>query len=532
MSTKVNKSTTVEPPVAGTTVIGGATAIPNTAAAPIGATSSGKVLSLNDILLGMKSCSKLDSAALNYVDEINRIFADGNQHITSFPVSTDKIEARCFMDETTKTAVNILFAETHQSLDLTPPAARSKEVMDAAIAIKNEAKVVQSIVVNKDDYGLAGNMAAFLSNAFKTVGSGAAANLSAANFKNVKISAITNIEMVRSYIRQISPHATPSRDDIGVLLCIEVPTQNVINGRIENEQKPFMALTGYTRVMNPQDANTGIKFVPIPTITDIVTSIPNPNLLAMALPLAADAFIVQALWTRPYTTFRSGMPNLGNLIQDAASKKPLFVDSNEAFHTFIRTYMTNPYLAIDITEGRARALGIDALIGNPAGVMNNIKNFFGADAAIDLTSRNPILMMFQNYTGTYLDKGVVKDTRCVDYLEMASKFTDHKQISHLLLQPNQPQMRIEAVRGIFPDATKSLYITTTVILDAFAISNMAQAVGAAGIAPQYDMPSSGNYQINFLGIQGANAFTGFSQGNMGFGRSNMAGFANIYSSLY
>ena len=529
MSTKVNKSTSVEPPVS-STVIGGATAIkPNTN--PIGATSSGKVLTLNEILNGMKSCSKLDSAALDYVDEIDRIFKDSNQNISSFSVGTDKIEARCFIDETTKTAINILFADTHQSLDLTPPAIRAKDVMDAAVATRPDAKVVQSIVIEKDSYGLAGNMAAFLSNAFKTVGGGTAANISAENFQNVKISAITNIEMVRNYVRQISPHATPARDDIGVLLCIEVPTENRINGRSEVEQKPFMAITGYTRIMNPQDANTGVKFVPIPTITDIVTSIPNPNLLAMALPLAADAFIVQALWTRPYTTFRSGMPNLGNLIQDPASKKPLFIDSNDAFHTFTRTYMTNPYLAIDITEGRARALRIDNLLSDPFSVMNNIKNFF-KDQTLDLTSRNPVLMMFHNYTGTYLDKGVVKDTRCVDYLEMASKFTDHKQIGHLLVQPNQPQMRIETVRSIFPDATKSLYITTTVILDAFAISSMTNAVSNARLVPAYDMPSSGNCPITFLGIQGANAFTGFSTANMGFGRSNMAGFANIYSSLY
>ena len=80
MSTKVNKTASVEPPVAGSAVIGGATAIP-AATTPIGATTGGKVLSLNDILLGMKSCSKLDSAALNYVDEINRIFAK-NGHLS------------------------------------------------------------------------------------------------------------------------------------------------------------------------------------------------------------------------------------------------------------------------------------------------------------------------------------------------------------------------------------------------------------------------------------------------------------------
>jgi hypothetical protein len=535
---KNNTDTTIAPPPAtGTGVIGGASPVVDTT--PIN-TGSARAMTLSSILQTMKSSSKLDGAAMAYVEQITKVLTDGNEHISSVPVSTSKVEARAFILDSTKQAIVLIFAKSHQALDMTPSALRAIEVAEALKANHTGVTIVQTIVVTEEDYALAGNMAAYISNAFKTLGGSDAANITVDALKDLKISIVTNIDAVRAYIRQISPHAVPARDDIGILLCIDEPKKNTLNGYTEVEQIPFMAITGYTRIMNPQDAATGMKFVPIPTITDIVSAIPNPSLLAMALPLAADAFICKSLWCRPYSTFRAGQPNLGNLMMDPSTKKPCFTDSAESFHAFIRNYMVNPFLAIDITEGRARPLGIDHLINNAEAIMSNIKSF--------LTTKNPVvgqtmtfepagqqvwIMQFANFTGTYMEKGQVKDTRCVDYLELAAKVTDHKRIDHLLLQPSQPQVKIENIRGIYPEATKSLYVTTTIVLNAPIVAGMASALTSI-IKLNYDMPQNGNYNIaSLLGQTPANNFDGFASFNTGFGRvSNVQQtLSNIYSNL-
>lgn len=522
------------PPATGTGVIGGATSAVADAT-PINNTPAG-AMSMFDILQGMKSSSKLDAAAIAYIDNLAKVFSDGKEGITAVPVSTSKVEARAFIHDASKYAINLIFSKSHQTLDMTPAALRAIEVKDALLAQHPEARIVQTIVVTEEDYALAGNMAAYISNCFKTLSGGAASTITVDALREFKISIVTNIDAVRAYVRQVSPHAVPARDDIGILLCIETQKKN-INGFSEPEQIPFMAVTGYTRIMNPQDAATGVKFVPIPTITDVVSSIPNQSLLAMALPLAADAFICQSLWCRPYATFRAGQPNLGNLIMDPNTKKPCFTNSAEEFHAFIRNYMVNPYLAIDITEGRARPIGIDNLLVNPASVMNSIRAFLTssnqANNVVTVPTADVGLMTFANYTGTYMEKGQIKDTRCVDYLELAAKVTDHKQIDHLLLQPNQPQVKIEAVRGIFPEATKSLYVTTTVVLNAPVVATMSQALNA-NIKLNYDMPQNGNFNITSLLAQNAaNKFDGFATFNVGFGRQNNVyqQLGNIYTNL-
>ena len=535
MSTKTNtKSAAVNPPASA--IIGGGNPIIPDNIAPTG-TGSAKAASFFDIVGSMNSSSRLDSAAIEYVEKIQKIFDDGRDGITSVPLSTSKVEARAFIHDASKNCINIIFAESNQSLDKTPVALRTLDVYNAAKAYDGSLNIIQTIAVTKEDYALAGNMAAHISNCFKSLGTGVAANITVDKLKDLEIGVVTNIDAVRDYVRKVSPHAVPSRDDYGILLCLERPVTG-LNGYREVEQIPFMAITGYTRIMNPQDAQTGTKFVPIPTITDIVTSLTNPNLLAMALPLAADAFICQSLWCRPYLQLTTGKPNLGNLILDGSTKKPFFINNPDEFHTFLRTYMVNPFLAVDVTEGRARPLFIDTLIDKPNVILNGIANFFGRtyNDIVGVNEQNPNpeirIMEFSNYTGTYVDKGQIKDTRCVDYLDLATKVTNHREIAHLLLQSNRPQDRIEAVRNIYNEATKPLYLTTTVVLDAAIIMRIIGYLNQT-IRKHYDIASDGNLNITSLLMSRGNNFDAFGGNNTGFIRQNFSAgtFGNLYSGL-
>ena len=539
MSTKT-KTSSIQPPSGAT--IGTETATPFGGGPVETKTATGlHAPNLFDVLRETKSSSNLDADAMAYINEINRIFRDSNEQISSIPINVDKIEARVFVHDASKNAIILVFADTYQSLDSVPPTSTLGAVHSALMLRDSSITVVQSIVVCKQDYARAGKMAAFISNAFLTLAGGAASNLNVDMLKNMNIVAITAIEKVREYVRNVSPHAVPDRDDIGVLICLEKQTNNRINGlQREAELIPFLAITGYTKIMNPQEAATGDRFVAIPTITSIVSSIPNAALVSMALPFAADAFISQHLWERPYLTFRTGYPNLGNLIKDQTSKKPLFTDNAMVFRQFLATHMTNPYLAIDITEGRARPVGIDVLILHPERIMDKIVKFYDSKTVDDKDKfimnfgpNNGCLLFFSNYTGSYVDKGVIKDTRYVDFLDLACKVQNHAEIEGFLVQPNQPQIRIESVRNIYPENTKSLYTTTTIILDANAVCQMVNAIRVNNLHIRYDIPMSNNIDLNrFSTNSSTNTFTGFSASGYGFSpQTFVPGIAGVYNYL-
>ncbi len=477
---------------------------------------SNKAIPLLDLMASMRSTSRLSAEGRDYIDQLKRILTDAKEGIAFKRLSSDKIEALCVVHESTHMAINLLFDESHTTIDNTPAAMRAYDVKAQAEAVDGTVNIQQSIVVTKLDYPRVEQMAAFISNFFKVLVSDAS-RMDIRSLTGIKFSVVTNAEMVRNFVSKLSPHAVAARDDIGVLICIDVPSQ-APNGQRLVEQRPFMAITGYTRILDPQNTNQGVKFIPIPTITDIVCSIPNRNLIAMALPIAADAFIVQSLWTQPYKDLSKGKPNLGSLC--VVDGKPVPCQTVEQLRAFIHNYLCQPFLAIDITEGRARPQGIDALTNAPARVLDSIAKFLSTNT-LDWSnpSNNPIIMEFFNYTGYYLDKGQYKDTRCVDYLDLATKVGDVRTIAGFLVQPKLDNVMFDNIKAIHAgETTKSVYRTTTVLLNAPVVSWMTKSLRDANINVTYDIPASGNTNIDgLINMTEATNFQPFAGVNQGFG---------------
>ena len=483
----------------------------------IGTNSSEKAMTLLELMANMRSTSRLGEEARNYIDQLKRILTDAKEEITIKRLSSDKIEAVCAVHEASHYAINLLFDESHTSIDNTPAAMRVYDVKSQVEATDRTINVQQSIVVTKLDYSRVEQMAAFIANFFKVL-TDAAASMTIDSMAGIKFSVITNAEMVRNFVAKLSPHAVPARDDIGVLICIDVPT-TAPNGQKVVEQRPFMAVTGYTRILDPQNTNQGVKFIPIPTVTDIVCSIPNRNLIAMALPIAADAFIVQSLWTQPYKDLSKGKQNLGSLC--VVDGKPVPCQTVEQLRAFIHNYMCQPFLAIDITEGRARPQGIDALTNAPARVFDSIARFMNTECiqwSDPIKKIDPIIIEFLNYTGYYMDKGAYKDTRCVDYLDLATKVSDVRSIAGFLIQPKLENATFDAIKAIHAgETTKSVYRTTTVVLNAPIVTWMADAMRNK-INVSYDIPASGNVNVDgMLAMTAATNFQPFAGVNQGFG---------------
>lgn len=494
-------------------------------------------------LLSMLHChttaSKCGEEARKYIDAILAYFKDHNKRIVSIPIPNEKIEGRVFLDEDIKAGVLVLFAETNAGLDGVPAAERGPEVAQAFKAMRKDVPAILcSVVVDKVDYACADKMATAMMNSFQSYTMAETA-MTTESVKGLKFQVVTNPETVRAYVQSISPHAIPARDDIGVLVCIEQPKQQTPGlpyNSFEKDYIPLFAMTGYTRIMSPEQAGMGggiggVRFVPIPTISDIVTNMPDRRLLSMVLPIAADAFILQSVWSRPYSSFAKDRPNLGALMLDPKTKAPMFLSTPEDLHGFAGAYLTQPFLAIDIADGRYRMLGIDDMVYNINNIIQSIESFLTTSLTATNQNFNPIVMRFKNWAGTVQVDGRVIDSRNVDYLSLATKTSDIKQIAHFLTQPHKASERMEQIKALYPDA-KALYSIDTLILDSSLITQIAALLNQA-LVLTYDTPTSGNWNITQLLTSGANNFQNLNSMSRGFAPSyyNPAMTGNPYANI-
>lgn len=519
--------------------------VSSAAAAPRAAanTAAPKVF---DMARAVNPGSGLGEEGRRYCDRIMSYFIDNKRAVTSLPLNARKIEGRAFIDEATNRAVILAFVETNNNLDGMPPAARAGDLADVLAMVRGSAKdtrVIETIVIDTVDYACVDKMATALFNLFLV--DEIATGFSVESWDGARVKFITAPDKVRNYIRSISPHAVPARDDIGVLVCLEErqdPNAFSLTGHREKEYRELFAITGYTRIFAPEQGGalnyggtTTPKFMPIATITDIVTPIPDLKMLGAALPFAVEVFINKSLWSRPYQNFNKEQPNLGSLITDSKSKAPYFLSSIGDLLNFSRTYLTQPFLAVDITEGRYRIRGLDALASNIGAVLDQLIDFVGPtnweaeqNAARErITEKNAALLNFTNITGTVSVNGAPVDSRCVDYLSLATKCNDISKIAHFLVQPMQLQARIEQVRELFPE-TKSLYITDTVVLP----STLVEILGRA-FSKHIVVDPEGQAQDGSLNLTGLLNSTGNIYGNLSFGSPaySNAGYQrpNLYS---
>lgn len=474
---------------------------------------------LSEFLKGTASATGLSEEGQFYIQKIDKKLVDFKSTISSYPIATTRAEGRAFIDEQSKFAINLIFAETYGAVDSNSISEQSRDFANMLKNMRADAKLLQSIVVRKEDYAKADNMAAFIMNSINSCVKGDTLNIE--SLRNERFSVITRKEAVDDWTAKNSPHAVPARNDIGILLCIDVPTGTVNRfNQPEIDQQPFMAITGYTRILSPEDTGAG-KFIPVAVITDVICKIPNQNLMALALSVATDAFIMQSLWSRPYASFaQKDQPNLGNLYTDPKTQQPYNIQSVDEFHRFVNESLIKPFLAVDITEGRARPVGIDAMIyqDKRGEFVSSLQAFLGNGVyggfGPEILGRDVAVWMCRNFTGVYQENGVAKDTRWVDYLRLAPKMQNAlSTIRPLLRQSNLPEGHIGEVKKIFTDGVENLYTTTTVVLDSKLAIAIATILNQAGVKLNYDTPSSSTYSVAPLMTSQANDFTGFSQMN-------------------
>ena len=428
--------------------------------------------------------------------------------ISYLPIKTPRVEGISVVDSAKKLAINLLFGETYQAtVDTSNPTDQTEEIYRIIQTQDPSIQPIETVTVDKPDYVKSDNMAAWCLNMFRCASSDVTDHLVAGSFSGNRFTVKTDINAVRDFIAKVSPHAIPARDDIGVLVFVEVSKTNS-QGVRTIEQIPLFAATGYTHIMASDPNLIGGatfgdagKFLPIVTITDIVSHIPSTRLLSIALPICIDAFITNQMWQRPYGTFKNDAPNIGNVLTLDGNKQG-FCDNKQTFYSTLNTYYAKPFIALDVTRGRCRPLNIDNIGIRPQVVMHDLEQFVGHPIVEAGMENNFVVRQWVSITGRYTENGVEKDTRNVDFFNLATKIKDNSQIWPWLQQPANINGQIDAIKQLYGAATP-LYLNTTYVLHSTVVDQIAIALANSGIRPTYDV--EGDQNINLMGLTASNA---------------------------
>lgn len=463
----------------------------------------------------MSAPTGLSAEGVAYFKQIEDYIVSNKATIEIIPITTTRAEGRAYLDSASKITFVLIAAESYRNIDGSCLANLTTEFSTVLKSLRPDAALRQCIEVVKADYTKAANMAAFIINSIAAKKS--EGELTLDSYKGIRFSIITRKEAVDEFVAAVSPHAIPARNDNGILICVDVPTgQFDRHQRAEYVAKPIMAVTGYTRFLCPQ--NTGAqKYIPLALITDIVSCIPNRAVLPLALAFAADAYCNRQIWSRPYTKFaEKGAPNLGSLFTDPTSNKPFKIATLDEFNRFSNDSLMKPFIGLDITEGRARLLEIDALVTKDGRA--NFKSYMGIfggqswDQNLANTIGDITIWWGQNNTGTFAVNGVQYDTRCADYLKMLDLLNDPVRARAFLFQDPNPNAHIALIREAIGDGVQNLYRTDTLAFHSTFMNCLIGMVNKGELNFQYDVADTTHYSVDAFMNTNANQFVGFTGG--------------------
>jgi hypothetical protein len=416
--------------------------------------------------------------------------------------------------------VGLIFEESYTATDATPPACAKADLVTRCSTVLAGVTLLETIVVRKEEYDRAGQMASFIKNTIISSANGHLSTMSLEAFGGTEYLVTADMQRVRSFIQQRSPHAVPARDDIGVLLYAKAPKadapQSTFNPRDRYNLVPVMAITGYTQfflqapvtTMAPGGMAFGQpKFMPMTIVTDIVADLRNPQMMAIGLALAVDAFIIRYGWLNQFNSYTENEPNIGRLINDPKTNRPWVAKNVAQRDDFLQKYLTSPtpLLAIDVQEGRARIPSLSYLIRNHEQLLAALSKFTGQDFG----KMDPVVGRYPQFDGqVVLGSTQTVDSRCIDFLRMAVDIPNTDDLARFLLQLTDIRAGLEEVRRLFPNTTVGLYATMRCVLQPAFVTMVASGLQSR-IRIEYDFNNQQS-AYNLQQIATANNFLGFT----------------------
>lgn len=345
-----------------------------------------------------------------------------------------------------------------------------------------------------------------------------------------------NTEQAKRAIDSMSPHAVPSRVDVGFMVTFKPKNnQNLQVGqgaRITEQAKPYLAVGGYTEVFGPYpdpNAQNRMKYIPVFKITEIVAVAPVMGSILVAVLAAVQLICQQGLWLQQFSSFAKGAPNLGNMML-ATGGKMWHAETIQDRDEFVATNFQQPYLALSIVEGRRR-IPMLAMFEDPA-KSNQIyaaaARFFGAkDGIPGATQVGQIVGV--DYIGVYGSGDNLRDSRDLTYLDLAAKNAgvDPNVASTLLRFSKTPKDRAQ-LASQYLQGFQPLYREVTVALHSDFLGLVSRQKGAA--LNLTDVSGGLNYMPALAMSGNFNNFSTFSPIiGMGVNGQNLGGQQNMWN---
>lgn len=477
-----------------------------TTEAPVSAGVNVQARGLLDIARSCTQLSTLNAAGKVFVENLKAIIAGANCNINVTQISTDALEGVVIHTPDNAVAILLILADNCRypkelsPTSLIPTFANLWKQMSGSVQ-----PFAQAPTITPAEYDRVERIANTAINVIKVHLGEIDINLAAMTATGLNVS--TNRLKAIDFIEAVSPHAVHARDDI--TLTISVNTKDDIirptTGFNQNEyqaETTICALTGYTDFVDCGLIDGKKKFRPIITITDVVSVIPSPKIIALLLPLAVDAFIQKRGWLAPFKRLGTGYPNIGNLVRDA-KKKPVGLTKVEELDAFVNTMLVQPVLAMDVTDGRFRLPGMDAFVAASAAERAYLPalmdGLFGGNlfqsTILQATIPGP-----SEVIGVYRDQ-TMKDTRCLDYLEFSKSVPNTELYDKLLNATVHPLDRIAVQTDLIPEIIP-MYIMRKSFIDANFATQVAAALASVkgiNIIPDYN----GAYNAGLPNLDGA-----------------------------
>ena len=477
-----------------------------------------------ELLSGLDTPSHLDVAGQEYLDAVKASLDKGGMGCTFHRVTGSNYEA-CVIEKS-NIGIALVFADSYQNTNDLPVAAVRMDISQKLQLINAAVKIDQVIVVTKADYARAEKMATFVKNEINCQLNPSFADVTVDSFRGEQFVASMDIGAVRQYIDQRSPHATPARGDVGIILYAQKQKQQPQGfGRPEIEKHGLFAVTGYTTFYMAPNINMvgmtpsfgSVKYLPMFVITDIVADLKSPAIVAAAISLAIEGFILKQGWVNQFSSFAKNSPNVGRLIKDDQGN-PWFAKDLAQRNEFFASYLTTmqPMLAIDVQEGRAHIGCLSDMVFNPANFTAQMGKFAKANVTC---GKNPFVSCYRSFDGVVTKPNQeVVDSRAIDFLSLAVDIANTNELAGFLQMPQDARLTLANIKKHYPTTTEALYVTYRAIIEPAFFNEVAGHLrGAMNMTYEY---SNDTQIFDLSGIASNYSFTqfgGLASGGFGSG---------------
>lgn len=382
--------------------------------------------SLFSILSQQMKNSVMSPEAEAHLEELKKQLGTAGINVQISRIPFDSFECAVVANPVTRTGIALLYSENQTS-----------SVIRNLVEVKTEiskkmpdVRVVQPIVVPPIDFPKVRNLAKCIQSVIGFNREDLHTNLLKLTYtddsRKDKIQfVITNkLSQVEDVMARFSPHTVPARCDYGLAIYVTSSNDFYYSNKTEinyNKLTPIMSISAYNKFMiSPNPA----KYLPIITISEIASAIPDPGMLLLGLQLAIDRFLLGGDYMLPYRSYEKDRPNLGALTMDDG--KPGFIVNDDEKRMITTTMFEDVWCSIDHVTGRFMIPGMerfDPAFG--AEVQATARQFVADFLGIDTPNvPNIVKHSFESKIGYVGAPGSVvaemMDSRKVDFINCAA----------------------------------------------------------------------------------------------------------------